>query len=317
MSFATIFAVLAAIGGKTVSVESTIAYEIAVRAAIEALPDELRPFFESHSALLLDGARSPLSRDGVSHACFLDSESKSPDPADRRAEAKRTAETLIAGFAAGTPNANDDSLPAQIARRVTSLEDSLKNRSEKDIAESAGTLIHFCMDAALPFNATDPKWTEQPRRLLAERDISHSPRTLFHDVVNQRLADRLAVECRVAPMRVKPVASVPAEVIAVVSDAHEAALELERVKREWTTESEVKSRDASGVSKTESEKKLAERGAPILETQIEAGALLAANLIVAAWTDAGRPPLSTQATAPATAKAGPSPPDAGAPFIGS
>jgi hypothetical protein len=99
-----------------------------------------------------------------------------------------------------------------------------------------------------------------------------------------RLKKRLEYEVRVAPDRLSPVNSALEATFDVLLDAHRAADELIAIDAV-----------ALPAEREAYAEKLAERAAPILETQIESGALLAANLIAAAWAEADKPELRTTA----------------------
>jgi len=87
---------------------------------------------------------------------------------------------------------------------------------------------------------------------------------------------------RVSPDRLAPVHGVLEATFDVLLDAHRAAGDLRDIYDE-----------ALPTARETYAEKLAEQAAPILETQIESGALLAANLISAAWLEAGRPDMKS------------------------
>ena len=75
----------------------------------------------------------------------------------------------------------------------------------------------------------------------------------------------------------------------VMVDARRAADRLVAIDRSIVAELAITDVDAFVASSDLYFARLTEAAAPILETQIETGALLGANLITAAWVEAGRP----------------------------
>jgi hypothetical protein len=90
---------------------------------------------------------------------------------------------------------------------------------------------------------------------------------------------------------VNPAAEPLPAVFAVMLQAHAAAGRLQQIDAEVVRELGMKDVEAFVGLADVYAAKLAERSAPVLESQIEAGALLAADLIVGAWIKAGRPRL--------------------------
>ena len=174
-----------------------------------------------------------------------------------------------------------------------------RGEADKTVVE-AGVLLHFSVDAALPFDTT------------ADR----AARQRFHTELIHRLQKRLEVEVRVSPDRLSPIKSALDATFDVLLDAHRAAGELIALDAGVAVELGVREDEALPAAREGYAQKLAERAAPILETRIEEGALLAANLIAAAWTEAGKPEPKTAAVVVPPSPA-PVPHVAAAVFVGS
>jgi hypothetical protein len=162
-------------------------------------------------------------------------------------------------------------LPWVVQDRYEAAVQAFRSGEPERIVAEAGVLLHFCVDAAMPCNTA----TQRPRR---QRD---------HTELFNRLKKRLEYEVRVAPDRLSPVNSAIDATFEVLLEAHRAADELFTIG--------VTTLPPTGEMFTE---KSTERAAPILETQIESGALLAANMIAAAWSEADKPELRTTAVLP-------------------
>jgi len=159
-------------------------------------------------------------------------------------------------------------LPWVVQDRYEAAVQAFRSGEPERIVAESGVLLHYSVDAAMPCNTT----TEHARR---QRD---------HTELFNRLKKRFEYEVRVAPDRLSPVKSALDATFDVLLDSHRAADELIAID------------DATLPAAHEAHaERIAERVAPILETQIESGALLAANLIAAAWTEAGKPELRATA----------------------
>jgi hypothetical protein len=115
------------------------------------------------------------------------------------------------------------------------------------------------------------------------------------------LKKRLEYEVRVAPHRLSPVKNALDATFEVLQESYRSADELLAIDAEVGVEVGVRGSDAMPAARESLADRLAERAAPILETRIEAGALLAARLIASAWSEAGKPefrPLAPVAAAP-------------------
>jgi methylphosphotriester-DNA--protein-cysteine methyltransferase len=269
-------------------------YEIAVATALPILPTPLHAFFETRLEALRQaaapGARVALGSKMTGgepqwHYVTLDiaagaadrsepsaegGEGSGPSLFERRVAARRFPQERDKAMAlyesCGVPEGG--LLPWVVQDRYEAAVQAFRSGEPERIVAEAGVLLHFCVDAAMPCNTA----TERPRRQREQTELFN------------RLKKRLEYEVRVAPDRLSPVTNALEATFDVLLEAHRAADALIPI-------------DAA-VLPAEREayvEKLAERAAPILETQIESGALLAANLIAAAWSEAGNPELRTTA----------------------
>jgi len=290
----TLVHVLAAIASAQTTVpsataESPVAYQITVPVAVGALPAELRPFFETNLAALGASATPSIDtdKDRNRHSMPLDCAAEGKDSAERRAAARefprdRAAARELLGRCGRD---GEDPLPWIIQQRFSLLVESMKRSDAEQIVRDSGALLHTSIDAALPFNATDEQWDDRPSAAGEERSTHPcTMRARYHFELVDRLRERLAFEARVAPQRVQRIDDPVAAVFDTLLAAHESALVLETLDRERAPSASREPRRAGDAA-------FLERIAPILETQIEAGALLGAELVYSAWVEAGKPVL--------------------------
>lgn len=257
-------------------------YDIAVSAAVPVLPAPLRVFFETRLKPLRQAA-APTARvasgskfstdDRQQHYVLLDVAAREGDVEERRAAARRFPKERAKAMALYERCGIREGgvLPWEVQDRYEATVQAFRTGETEKIVAEAGLLLHFSVDAAMPFNTT----AERGRR---QRDTA--------DLLN-KLKGRLEYEVRVAPDRLAPVADPLEATFDVLLEAHHAADQMNSIHL-----------SASPAAPEAHAEKLAERAAPILETRIESGALLAANLIAAAWTQAGKPDLKTAAPPP-------------------
>jgi len=257
-------------------------YEIAVAAAVPILPPPLHGFFETHLEALRQSAAPGAQRPSGSkrtagepqwHYVTLDIAAGATGIDERRAAARRFPRERAKAMALCESYGVRDAgiLPWVVQDRYDDVVQAFRSGEPQRIVAESGVLLHFCTDAAMPCNTA----TDRPRRQLAHTELFN------------RLKKRLEYEVRVAPDRLSPVKGPLDATFEVLLNAHRAA-------------DDVVALDASalpGAGEAHAER-LAEGAASILETQIESGALLAANLIAAAWAEAGKPDLKTAALVP-------------------
>ncbi len=110
----------------------------------------------------------------------------------------------------------------------------------------------------------------------------------------RRTSQRLAYEVRVWPPRVRERSDPTAAIWQTLGAAHEALSTLLVIDRDLLHQMGIRTSDDFLAMSDRYYERLAERAGPILETRIESSALLAAELISAAWIEAGRPRLSEE-----------------------
>ncbi len=296
--FCTLAALFAAQPSPAATIESPAVHEIAGSVATGVLPSELRPFFEARSRSVGAAAvqSAATNKDRNAHSFPLDCAAKGNDPVERRAAVRRFPRDRAASGEQlkRCGREGDDLLPWIVERHYAALVESMKRVDAERIARDAGALLHFAIDAALPFNATDDRWGEAPSAIRDERAPPFpSMRARYHVELPERLRERLAFEVRVAPQRVRPIDEPVAAAFDALAAAHESALVLEAIDREFAAFAPAGRSAASDAA-------LFERAAPIIETQIESGALLGAELIVLAWIEAGKPALPVGVTESST-----------------
>ncbi len=302
------------------TIESPVVYQIAVPVAIAALPTELRPFFESHSAAIVSSTLTVITTGNkTAHMLPLDCAATQSDADPRCAAARqfpRERDVAKEQLKRCGQTTDGDLLPWVVMTKHDSLVESLRRGEPEAIVRDSAAVLHFSIDAALLFNATDDRWADAKSAVRDDRDSEpQSLRTRFQWKVPEQMRDRFLFETRVDPHRVRSVDNVIEAVFDTLATAHEGALTLEAIDRDI----------AAMASETRTVKPIValnERAAPVIETQLEAGALLGARLIYSAWLEAGKPELQTVAAAPLT-EAAAKPTSAGAsasntaPFVGS
>ncbi len=257
-------------------------YGMAAATAVPILPAPLHTLFEAHFATLrraaAPGARvasgsKMTTAEPQWHYVILDIAASAADVEGRRAAARRFPRERDKAIALYESSGVHDGglLPWVVQDRYEAAVQAFRSGEPERIVAEAGVLLHFCVDAAMPCNTA----TDRPRR---HRD---------HTELFNKLKKRLEYEVRVSPDRLSPVEGAIDATFDVLLDAHQVADEL------ITTDAA-----ALPAEREAALEKWAARAAPILETQVETGALLAANLIAAAWAEAGKPEPRTEALIP-------------------
>jgi hypothetical protein len=279
--------------------ESPAVYEIAVPVAVAALPPELRTFLEAHSAAVGSAAFQVISTTKMrnAHTFPLDCAAKQSGGEERRAAARQFPMDYAAAREQLKRYGGDEGelLPWIVQRQYAALVESMKQRNEERISRDAGAMLHFAVDAALPFNATDTRWADALSSAFDTRaPHPRSMRRHYQVELVERVRDRLAFEARIDPRRVTSVVDPVAATFDTLRTAHAAALALE----------EEEDREAAPHPQTDKsalqDSAFIDGATPILETQIESGALLGARLIVSAWIEAGKPALPVATAGPAS-----------------
>jgi hypothetical protein len=282
-------------------------YELAIACAVPVLPDPLQDFFGEHVQTLEQHATSKLGEKVEAdaptitpdwHFIMLDAGVETADADARRAAVRQfprdRAEARKRFRSTGTPRGGE--LPWVIAERHTALVEAFTARDGAALLREAGTLVHFCADAAMPLNTTrnrDGAETGHLRWAGATATQQTRPyRTVRHRLqgaVVRRLRDRLAYEARVWPALGAPVEDVVDAVFETLIDANDDLDTLLAIDRDVMTTLGIADEDTFARKVEAYEQQAAERASRMLESRIEAAALLGANLIASAWMDAGKP----------------------------
>ncbi len=295
--------------------ESPDAYEIAIRVAVPILPSPLQEFFTEHldqvqqdaTAGLRDVSEAePLPGTPDSHYIALDVGVENADAAVRQAAVHQFPRIRSAAKKHFNRHGQrvGGQLPWTIGDRYDALVEAFRGGDGGAVLRESGALLHFAIDAASPFNTTvnrDGAMTDHVRwSAAAATRVSRSYCTVRHRFqvgLVRRLRTRLEYEARVLPDRFAPVTTPVDAAFDTLIDAHGNLDALLTIDREVMSELGIVDETTFTSNLEAYEQRAAERASSILETQIEAAALLGANLIGGAWIEAGKPPLETLTTA--------------------
>ncbi len=288
--------------------ETPVAYEIAAAKAVPILRSPLRGFFESNLAGVQECATAGLGSsaecEGLPgeadwHYVMLDVASDADDPTVRHNAARgfpREREAAAQLFR--ERGRKGGCLPWIIQQRYDALVRAYREGNADLIVRETGMLLHFTTDAALPFHTTaDPvgagtgnlRWSASDgtsRGNPADRTVGHRYELgLLH-----HLHKRFEYEVRVSPERYGPVSSPIDAAFGTLLAAHRTLGSLLNIDSEVTSGLQITSVRKFVAARNSYYERLADRAAAIVETQLEAAALLGAKLIGAAWVEAGSPP---------------------------
>lgn len=293
------------------SCELHMAHAIAVAVVVEILPEPLSVFFQANierlkESTIIDASEGLLAPSANATAHFVPLEIMAPgvatkvgnavpqtSPRDRVAAAERY---QARGWTKG------GWLPWVLIEHHEAMVRKFRSGEHDDIVREAGLLVHFAVDATWPFS-TSREWlaiVDSDRNVDDNKDLSFaSCRQRVEMWLLPAYADRLAFEVRVFAGRYHPAVDPHTAVFAELVAAHSVLADLRRMDRE------VVEGMADGNSPAKSShpyiERMTTRTGPIIESRIEAGALLAANLIGSAWVEANRPPLAVPAVVDVTA----------------
>lgn len=299
------------IGGGTALIAgegvSPHAYDIVATTAIPVLPAPLRPFFDARIDSVQayaragapgDEAPSIIAGRAADHFVMLDVAARDGYPSARRAAALRfprerlPAEALYRRHGAG----EGGRLPWVILEYDEALVEAFRSGDARAVVRSAGVLMHYATDAALPLNTTiDREGRSAGHVVIAHGNPSDSGeahrtvRQRFHGALIQNLRGRYEFEVRVAPERFAAVAGPTEAVFDTLLEAHATVETCLEIDAAIMTELGVSGEEELVAAVDAYDARLAKRAASVMETRLEAGALLAAKLIGSAWIRAGRP----------------------------
>lgn len=308
-SVATIFCVVVGHSPAQAGIdEAPEAYQIAVATAVPVLPPPLQDFFEAHLETFRQRATAGLERTSTSttfpgkpdwHYVMLDVAADVDTPAARHAAARafpHDHKDAVALFKKHGRRSGG-SLPWVIKDRYGAMVEAFRDGKVDVIVQEAGVLLHFTTDAALPFNTTADRdgATTGHLRWSAASGASHGILT-FSTVRHRlqpglihRLRERLEYEVRVAPDRYGPIGNPVDAAFDVLLDAHRALETLLNLDAEAIADLDITDAKGFAASSDAYYDRVADRAGAVIESQLEAGALLGAKLIGAAWVEAGSP----------------------------
>ncbi len=287
--------------------ESEVVYEIVTATGVTLVPKTIRPFFETHldeiEAVATGGLKSKPGPDGLPsedewHYVMLDVAAGDADfdqrlsaarqfPRDR-AEAKRLCRRH--GRQEG------GILPWVVEQRYGLLVVAFLDGDEEAIIREAGVLMHLAADASLPFNTTTSREGESTGNLhwRAKRATPgvrrhRTARHRWQCQLIERFRERFVHEVRVWPGRFSYVGSPVDATFDVLLDAHADLGKVLDTDREVLATGGIADATAFLTGLAEYYDRLADHSASIMESRLEAGALLGANLVGSAWIAAGSP----------------------------
>ncbi len=271
-------------------VESPDAYEIVSGATVPVLPPPLRSFFEANqdevariavSHVIATDSAGADSHETDRHVVWLDIAANGAGATERCAAARRFPHDRMAARTLAERKGLDGagSLPWVLHKHYEMLIEGFRHGTSGEILHQAGALLHFATDAALPFNTTVVRNLVDTGR-DSKGNAKSAPRqgTLryrYHGALLAQLRQRLAYEVRVAPSRYRRLEKPLDTIFSVLDQSHTTAMEL--ITIDMTQQ--------------------VDRAAIVMESRLEAAALLAANLIGTAWSKADSP-ATQQWTAP-------------------
>ncbi|RME41708.1 MAG: hypothetical protein D6788_00650, partial [Planctomycetota bacterium] len=281
-------------------VETPRAYEIVAGTMLPLLPDPLRAAMTQRIDDLRRAATSLVASSGdargnadeeAAHFVWLDAAAVQDGSDSRRHAARkfprqREAAERLARRAGLTTTGT---LPWTLLDDDRALTEAMKKGDPALVAARAGRLVHWVTDASLPMNTTRLRGnTRQDRQSGSGRTpdsvLTNRWRSRLHRELIERYAARLRFEVRVFPQR-RLVVSDPREaVFALLLSSHEAAEQIRRWER------------AGRMGKSRGQRSLsvvlaADRLVNLIESRLEAAAVVSAALIESAWREAGSPPL--------------------------
>ncbi len=329
-------AILVSVGSPTAGPgglrEADAIYEIVAAAAVDVVPAELRPFLIAHLDSIRDGAIAVAvqqvsdDHDLESHYVMLDAAADTDDAAVRQRAAAAfphewdQARQLFQHHRV----VHGGKLPWVIAQHFDRLVGAFEVGDQTAILREAAMVVHFAADAALPFNTTRDRDGPEEGALCRKKHRVSATDGRYCTVRNrcqngfvELRRGRFEYEVRVWPGRFRPPSDPLDAAFDTLVESHESLGAFvrtdEAVRREWG----MTDPDSFQANRSKYYDDLADRAGSVMESRLEAGALLSANLIGAAWIRAGRPSerfFSARKPAPIDT----TPPEqAGGPFVGS
>ena len=284
-------------------------YEIVTATAVTVVPEPIRPFFEANVETLkgaaVAGRSSPTPADvGADvdelHYIMLDVGAVKDGPEARRIAARRFPHDQDAArkFFKRHKVRAGGLLPWVVHDRYHGLVRAFRAQDHSAVLEASGELLRSAADASLPFNTTaDPDgevtgnlgWRPKDVRDACEghRTVRHR----FHIGLIRRFRRQFEHEVRVWPSRFRHVSEPTEAAFEVLRDAHDCLPQLLTIDADLTAQLDITDAASFLASSEAFYTHLLRRAGPTMESRLEAGVLLGANLVGSAWTEAGSPSL--------------------------
>ncbi len=196
-------------------------------------------------------------------------------------------------------------LPWVLLDHHADLVDAFRKNSWDGIVEHAGCVLHFATDANLPFSTVSDADARRGAALhwpAEEGERADEPhrhiRRRFQVELPRRMRDRLSYELRVFPGRYRDVEDVPNAVFGVVFAAHDSVDDVVAIDRRIMSELDITDATTFRSHRDAYYDQMSVQAGSIVVARLKSAALLSAELIGAAWRDAGSPELAA-ANAPA------------------
>lgn len=305
--------------------ENPAAYRIAGETVVEIVPEPLGGLLRAQRDALAAWAAGDFRREreredrrrasGGDHRVALDVVARNGDAAERWAAVtafpldRRAAQELYEQHDLRTGG----HLPWTIVEEYDALVQALRSADADGIVRQAGVLVHFCTDAAMPFNVTADYegaggdgliW---PAELLPAAAAHRTPRHRLQGVGLEQLRVRLSSEVRVWPARVVACPVPLQAVFDTLRETYAAVDPLLAMDRAATTELGITDAVGFVAAAERYYERVTSQAAPLWEARLEAGSLLAARLILTAWMTAGSPPTGPIEVEPGAAPKAPPP----------
>ncbi len=200
-------------------------------------------------------------------------------------------------------------LPWAVLDHHQALVRAFTSRDDDLIIHETGVLLHLVTDASMPFSTTLDRLSQSvvarraPEETEPESGSCPTVRWRVQVGLLNHLSHRLEYEVRVFPGRVEDLIDPKQAVFKTLIDSHGELSDLISADAAVFEELRITDTTAFEASAKAYYREMANRTAGVMESRLEAGALLGARLITTAWTHGGspnpialRPHLSGQAT---------------------
>ncbi|HEY3244414.1 MAG TPA: hypothetical protein VGM03_13800 [Phycisphaerae bacterium] len=305
--FLAIVAVPLGFGPADVRADATVAQQIVARRAVELLPPDIAAIFRDHAAELEERClepdvlwtRDPDKRDRARwHYIMLDIEAKAATKEARLEAASRLPHDDIAARRLYTRLKRPDAgrLPWIIEDSFKQLVDAFEDGEASKIIECAGHLMHFALDAALPFNATRDSDGLEAGNLSLGR-LRPGERHYENQNARQRVFDELIRRNRehyeqhilLTADDTDGISNPRERSFTVLTEALGTLDEVLTADREILSALNVIDESSFGEMQEKYYDQLNERCGDLCVERLRAAALFGGKLVAGAWSVAGKP----------------------------